>query len=149
MNEKQILPPRKIVPMPVPQKARIKAFRVPTDFALQQILGYQGSSTFFKVMGYAGTEIPEDWKIWNVGVWCEYIRGEGIFCVIEHPSFPEHELGKSPIPIIDFIIGEMEVERMTPKKDKLDFESWRKENGLITFPETTALRALYEEYLTS
>jgi hypothetical protein len=140
---------RSLIEPPIRQKARIKAFRVPTQFAIEQIINYQGNETHFKNFGYAGTEIPDGWKIWASGVWSEYIRGEGIFCVIEHPSFPEHELGSGPIPLIDFIVGEMEVSRIKSQDDppKLDFDQWKDSVGMSTYPDSPALKALYQEYL--
>ncbi len=110
------LPPRihapKEAPLPVnypKNRARIRAFRVPMDYVFDVVRGYQGDADTFKIYGMAGENLPEGVKLWNQGAWVEHVRGGGLYFIVEHESFPEHELGSGIIPEIPFVIGEREV----------------------------------------
>lgn len=95
---------------PVKEKVsnpRLKAFRVPYSYAVDQMVGYQGKAASFKIYRAAKDTFPEGAVVQSVK---DDPAHQGFYIVIAHPSFPEYELGSGKaVPEIKFMVEEIEV----------------------------------------
>ena len=86
-GDKHVLPPRTIQS---PAKKRLKAFRVPMTYAVDAIIGYQGSADQFSIYRIKPGTIPEGFTVSFVTF--DHTK-QSAYIVLEHPSFPEYEPG--------------------------------------------------------
>jgi hypothetical protein len=105
---KQNLPPRQVAIRDPLVQRRVKAFKVPNQYIADAIVGYQGKEDKFEMIRVQPHQLPEGFSIVRM---YEAPNIEGVYVVIEHPSFPEHVPG-TDIPLLELILEGITVERV-------------------------------------
>jgi hypothetical protein len=85
--------------MGLPQKRRLRAFRMPENYVYDALRGYQGSEDRFNIFRVKLGTIPLDARL--VWITFDHTKHCAYVCV-EHPSFPEYTPGTicEEIPIV-------------------------------------------------
>lgn len=86
--QKHVLPPKKSGQSPA--KRRLKAFRIPLNYLVDAVIGYQGKAEKFNAFRIKPGLIPEGFTLAWVAI--EHSK-QNAYIVIEHPSFPEYTMG--------------------------------------------------------